>query len=851
MEHAGRTNTERITFFGNFDGNGTGTGSFNNVFDNFDYQIYSSPKGYFKRDFVRGSYINFEGAWNQIAVLNTTLTNIYSSNTDRNSEIEVYLYWDEYTSNFITSNPYQLITRNIAQHVYVDAIPESLFDGSSVTPTRTVVEADPVYGAFYNYLVSTHLSVMYMPGTTEFGHMINLRLPNYVSQKVFKDVYSNLFSLRYIKTHVNLESPTESSKTVFGGDIFISKFEWSYQDYDRSRIFNSAYVESEINTDLKHGSDDVCDQVFKGSWFADDLYNFNLIPSNVSVANAVLNLDIDDYIFRFHVQDYPPYTESDTSPNNFVCKDPFFYNDDFSKENSQRQYASLPINFDYCSNCLNEFPYRIYYSQQSFQEETTDNYISFLPNNYSDLMGDQGPISNMFVDKDSLYVHCNKAIWNIQTKPNEIQANESTIYLGTGELLSIPPRKMVSTDYGYAGSNQKWATVVTEHGTFFADTNLGKVFLLGKGLEEVSNTGISSFLEENLEIFFLNEFNTLTGLNFPNTHALNHNSIGLIAVYDPRYKRYILHKKDFGFTDLFNQYYVGEFENADSIQSILPYFIYYNTSEGKFYRINNSGEEEQVIELDFRDGLYFINKSFTVSYNAMTKSWVSFHSYMPTYMYNDANTFYSFVASSGNTYRHGGRLNYQEFYGTKHPYVIEYVAKSDKLTEVIFGSIKYISTVTRYDSNTKNNIEISNKTFDEFYCYTRDQITSSNSIVLKSLNPYSTISADRDISYAARVDNSFRISKNIKDIAINRNTESLLSKRWLDSTYSSYFNTDNLGNGYIDYVPNENARDLNKSVYSRANMKDKYMRVRLFFNPSEPLRMSLQVSSNFTADKQR
>ena len=106
-------------------------------------------------------------------------------------------------------------------------------------------------------------------------------------------------------------------------------------------------------------------------------------------------------------------------------------------------------------------------------------------------------------------------------------------------------------------------------------------------------------------------------------------------------------------------------------------------------------------------------------------------------------------------------------------------------------------------------------------------------------------------SYAARVDNSFRISKNIKDIATNRNTEPLLTSSWNITEYNDFFNIDGLGNGYIDVVPNPNGRDVNKSVYERANMKDKYLIIRLSFESEEDLRMSLQLSNNFVVQKIR
>jgi hypothetical protein len=41
------------------------------------------------------------------------------------------------------------------------------------------------------------------------------------------------------------------------------------------------------------------------------------------------------------------------------------------------------------------------------------------------------------------------------------------------------------------------------------------------------------------------------------------------------------------------------------------------------------------------DPVYFCNKSWTLSFNLNTKSWISFHSYIPNYYIAENNFFYS------------------------------------------------------------------------------------------------------------------------------------------------------------------------------------------------------------------
>ena len=808
---------------------------------------YHSPKIFFNRELLRGSYVNIEGYFG--SVLNTTLFDYESPNTEPNtSEIAAMFGWDSFDIYQTTYNidPYFLHSRVIEDARYCDYIPGRIRDPNDNNPIGVTVGGLD----FRNYLASTHLYLIkFERSLSDFVNNNDDTYPfvpnqyqlHYASVKSYKDVYDNLFLLTYVRTHPNIIDVNQSSSVIYGGDIFISKLDVTFQDFDRSRTLLSAYVESEINCELRHdGPDEIVGDIYKGPYFNSEIIT--------NVYTDELSTTLDDYIWRHHVNDLPEYRESDLPPNDFVCEDPWEYNPDFSKSNTEKIYFPIPINYDYCSDCVNSYPYRIYYSERAFQEETVDNYLAILPNNYNDIMGDQGPITNMFIDKDRLFVHSNKALWNIQTRPNEITTSEDTLFIGAGDFLSIPPRKLISTDYGYGGSNEKWATVTTEAGTIFCDTNQGKVFMFTTGFEEISATGMTSFFENKLKNEFKKQFKELTGEDFPNVDALNDHSVGVIATYDPRYKRYIIHKKDYLLTSDYYSIFYGIKTDEQVISINASEVFYFEPNKRKFYLKSAAFKEPREIGFNTKEA--FVNKSWTLSYNTFFKSWTSFHSYMPNMMYNDADRFYSFVKGSRFTWAHD-KHRYNNYYNNKYPMIIEYVESDTPGIEKIFGSINYVSEVKKYVAEHDTYLELSNVTFDSFYCYTRDQISSTNNIVLKSLSPYSTIVDSKTTSYAARVDNSFRISKNIKDIAINRNTEPLLTSSWNITEYNNFFNIDGLGNGYIDVVPNPNGRDVNKSVYERANMKDKYLIIRLSFESEEDLRMSLQLSNNFVVQKIR
>jgi hypothetical protein len=103
--------------------------------------------------------------------------------------------------------------------------------------------------------------------------------------------------------------------------------------------------------------------------------------------------------------------------------------------------------------------------------------------------------------------------------------------------------------------------------------------------------------------------------HFPDVYIDNHfNGIGLHAVYDSKFERFIITKLDY-----------------EPVSDDITYEDY------KFYVTRDGLKEElQLTDLD-----YFYNRSWTASFNFNTKSWISFHSYLPNFYIAENNFFYS------------------------------------------------------------------------------------------------------------------------------------------------------------------------------------------------------------------
>ena len=216
-------------------------------------------------------------------------------------------------------------------------------------------------------------------------------------------------------------------------------------------------------------------------------------------------------------------------------------NKDYTLRNDVKLFTPLGIEYDCCSECGELFPHRVRYSQQSFQEELTDNYRKFLPNNYRDLDGETGAITNLFTIGNNMYVHTEDTIWMIPRNYQERVTDQIVSFLGTGSFFAIPPQKIVDSDYGIsAGLQHKWAAVKTPAGYAYISEKERQAYLFnGEQVTPITN-GIRK------------DFYKLLEQPIPD-NPLNKEAGGLVATYDPVYERILFTKvnplqKDDSFT---------------------------------------------------------------------------------------------------------------------------------------------------------------------------------------------------------------------------------------------------------------------------------------------------------------
>ena len=301
------------------------------------------------------------------------------------------------------------------------------------------------------------------------------------------------------------------------------------------------------------------------------------------------------------------------------------YNVTFSKQNKENLFTELPIDWD--SICNRNYPFRSIYSdpQSTNADNKVNNWLTYkaisffdFPQNFGKLLSLDG-IQNKavlvrFENKSLLY----GSLLTINTNTNQ------SAYIGNPNLFrGAPPIDFAETDLGYVGSQNKFILKIPQ-GQIIADAKRGQIFLIsGSQAQDMTafGSGVNRFITDHLPFKILEYFS--------NINIDNHfKGIGLHGVYDSKFERALITKLD----------YVPI--NKD---------IKYDEIKQEFYIektiINNVTKREYVYLQDER---YFCNKSFTLSFNFNTKSWISFHSYLPNFYVGENNFFYSGINNACN-----------------------------------------------------------------------------------------------------------------------------------------------------------------------------------------------------------
>ncbi len=476
------------------------------------------------------------------------------------------------------------------------------------------------------------------------------------------------------------------------------------------------------------------------------------------------------------------------------------YNNDYSRVNDLFQPGIISKD---TANNNSDLPTRIIRSDVESTTSNIDNFRRFLPNNAVDLYKNRGEIENLARVQDNLIIQLTNSATKTVARET-LNTTDTTAFLGTADIFTIPVKDIIYTDIGYGGTNTMWANISTPYGLIYPDSEKGKVYMLGSQIEEISSNGLIKWSLENFKLQLYEQLiNRTSDISFPLLDNIcNPKGIGFTACWDEKYRRYIVTKKDFIFNDTQLAKFNGVFPQGTAFPASQAGDIYFNTANNTFVVLVVAGPYAIPEVITFTDTTYFIDKGFTISYYPEFKCWGSFYSYRPYKYIFDRQGFLSFNEGDVHIYKHNVVDSYCRFYGTKHNFELDVVYNDEPDQSKQFSSITYAS---KFKDLTNN--EIITRTFDQFYIYNSYQASGYTDIT--------------NLETARLVNNVWNVSQ-------FRNLRSDYTVPVVDKDYNITAIT-----------------DINKNWYEKERISDKYTIGRLIYNNTNEGLFSFLLSETF------
>ena len=429
------------------------------------------------------------------------------------------------------------------------------------------------------------------------------------------------------------------------------------------------------------------------------------------------------------------------------------YNKNYSEVNNIRPAFPLPVR----DVIQDDFPTRTHRSTKHDTTSIIDNYRVFLANQFRDLPKNRGELWKLASFSNLLYFHMEESLFAAQGKQTMEMKDGSEAFVGSGDIFAQEPNELVQTEGGFGGTQSQWASLTTRYGYFFVDASSKKVFMMKDSLLEISNLGMGDWFRDNLK-FELESYNFSAKCGLDNPI----NGFGFHAIYDPKFKRILLTKRELVPTQKFIDGW-----NATAITqpcSSYAYGVIQFFEEECVYKewglLKNGLCGWRTIPFTCHGGAssYFSCGGWTISYYPELGAWGSFHDYVPYIYFNTSTDFYSLTdqyprpvwvqgTTDVNTHRgttfgnagiwkhnskeaHG--IQYQEWrphaqnitlpewesIATYYPFEFEYIHNEFKAESTLTSSINYT-----LETFNQENISVLEHGFTSFFVYNTFQIS--------------------------------------------------------------------------------------------------------------------------------
>ena len=395
----------------------------------------------------------------------------------------------------------------------------------------------------------------------------------------------------------------------------------------------------------------------------------------------------------------------------------FLYNNTYSKQQIRFGVRLLPTSynkslFDRLNNLENGV---IYSLQDSTEQDINDPWVIYRPLDYYQFKTSYGKLISLDDIESSQIMgrfENQVVIFNAIDVLRE-RVTPTTKELGDGGIFATRPLEFKSTELGYAGT-QHITKASCEYGHFWVDAKRGQVFnvdLNGKNLTEIT-VGLQNWFKEHLPFKILNGgIHNLYDTDLDNAYK----GLGLTMVWDSRFKRVFLTKKDY----VVRPEYKGK--------------LYYDNGVIYLYEDGNIGSEVSFLNTNI-----FEDVSFTVAYSPLTKTWISYYDFKPNYYIAYNNHFKSGINYSYDNNEEGlwshllTNKSYQVFYGKRYGWGVELPVK-EMMTNGLLKSVEYWLDSKRYH-NDYDYTEKRDVGFNKAWVYNNSQNTGQLNLVTEQKN---------------------------------------------------------------------------------------------------------------------
>jgi hypothetical protein len=568
-----------------------------------------------------------------------------------------------------------------------------------------------------------------------------------------------------------------SSPVFFGGDTYINRFtekntmfffkNWLMDDadgvvFDYTLYPNLPYPRYWVNSTKAIGL--FADQASEyrsldkakdasgrtSNWYVNSGY-FYLFNSGVRdfFCESEINLAYRDWEDEIGKRHYDPYEFTDISSmfRSDVIKNGNYYKYDYSLSISKLVNSAitwgdiLPRDYDPLvqASCYVYKPLRVIYSLPQQYESKKDSLRVFLANNYYDFESQVTSIKSINKTGALFMMRYTTPMSFMGVEELQLDGTNTKLTVGDGKLFNNDKQlqAIVNVDdgYEYASCQSMYSAINTLHGVFWVSQNQGKIFNYMGRLDEISNNGMKWWFSRYLPSQLLK--------TYPD-YALYDNplaGVGVQTIYDNVNEIVYFTKKDYR-----------------------PLRTNYtHDADGNFY-IGGT-------KIQLTDERYFEDASWTISYDPKSKTWISFHDWIPTFLIPGKQHFMSVKGNS--VWKHNVTCtSYCNFYGVDYPFEIEFVSTTGQTVNTM-RSIEYLLEAYYHSNDCRDKFHILDENFDQAIIHNSEQISGLLNLKIKTKNnplallQYPKINFDSiDIQFS-KEENKYRFNQ-FWDITSNR-----------------------------------------------------------------------------------